>query len=102
MLSSHATCEYSCIRPPSRSCLRTRVLSSAGATGILPSGGCWLRVRLRPVGVVVIDVFTEGVVEMSLSGDEDAVGALAPRTGDPPLADRVRARRPDGRGDDPR
>ena len=52
---------------------------------------------VRPVGVVVIDVFAEDVVEMSPAGDEDAVGALAPRAGDPPLADRVRARRLDRR-----
>ena len=45
---------------------------------------------VRPVGVVVIDVFAEDAVEMSPAGDEDAVGALAPRAGDPPLADRVR------------
>jgi hypothetical protein len=42
-----------------------------------------------PVGVVMIDVFAEGVVGMSWAGDKDAVGALAPRAGDPPLADRV-------------
>jgi Domain of unknown function (DUF4037) len=45
MPSPHATCEYSWIRPPSRSRLRTRMVSSAGATGILPSGGLWLRAR---------------------------------------------------------
>ena len=45
MSSLHATCEYSWIRPPSRSHRRTRMLSSAGAVGILPSGGLWLRVR---------------------------------------------------------
>src|ERR1019366_8605831 len=49
---------------------------------------------VRPVGVVVIDVLAERVVQMSPAGDEDAVGALAPRGGDPPLADRVRPRRP--------
>src|ERR1017187_2038394 len=47
---------------------------------------------VRPVGVVVIDVFAEGVVEMSPAGDEDAVGALAAGAGDPALADGVRAR----------
>jgi hypothetical protein len=45
MPSPHATCEYSWIRPPSRSRRRTRKLSSAGAAGILASGGLWLRVR---------------------------------------------------------
>jgi hypothetical protein len=43
-----------------------------------------------PVCVVVIDVFAEDVVEMSPAGDEDAIGALPPGAGDPPLADRVR------------
>ena len=57
---------------------------------------------VRTVGVVVIDVFAEGVVEMPPAGDEDSVSALAPGTGDPPFADRVRSRRPDRRGDDPR
>jgi hypothetical protein len=56
---------------------------------------------VRPVGVVVIGVFAEGVVEMLSAGDEDSVSALAPGTGDPPFADRVRARRLDRRGDDP-
>jgi len=46
---------------------------------------------VRPVGVVVIDVFAEGVVEMPPAGDEDPVSALAPGAGDPPSADRVRA-----------
>jgi hypothetical protein len=45
MPSPHATCEYSWIRPPSWSRGRTRMLSSAGAIWVLPSGGCWLRVR---------------------------------------------------------
>jgi putative transposase len=43
--SPHATWEYSWIRPPSRSRRRMRMLSSAGAAGILASGGLWLRVR---------------------------------------------------------
>ena len=56
---------------------------------------------VRPVGVVVVDVFAEDVVQMSPAGDEDAVGALAPRAGYPPLADRIGPRRPDWRCDDP-
>src|ERR1017187_7328395 len=39
MPSPHATCEYSWIRPPSRSRRRTRMLSSAGAAGVLASCG---------------------------------------------------------------
>jgi hypothetical protein len=50
----------------------------------------------RPAGVVVIDVFAEDVVEMSPARHEDAIGTLAPRAGDPPLADRVRPWRPSG------
>jgi hypothetical protein len=38
---------------------------------------------------------------MSSAGDEDAVGALAPGAGDPPLANRVRPRRLDRGLDDP-
>jgi hypothetical protein len=38
---------------------------------------------VRPAGVVVIDVFPQGVVQLSSAGDEDPVGALAPRTADP-------------------
>jgi len=56
---------------------------------------------VRPVGVVVIDVFAEDVVEMPPAGDENAVGALAPGAGDPPLADRVRLRRLGWGLDDP-
>jgi hypothetical protein len=46
---------------------------------------------VRPVGVVVAGVFAEGLLKMSPAGDEDAVGALAPDGGDPPLAGRVGA-----------
>jgi hypothetical protein len=56
----------------------------------------WFLAELRPAGVVVIDVFDEDVVEMSPARHEDAIGTLAPRAGDPPLADRVRPRRPSG------
>jgi hypothetical protein len=56
---------------------------------------------VRPVGVVVIDVFAEDLLKMSPAGDEDAVGALAPGAGDPALADRVRARCLDRRLDYP-
>jgi len=73
-----------------------------GDRGVGPAVGWSLAEGpVRPVGVVVIDVFAEDVVEVSSAGDEDAVGALAPRAGDPPLADRVRPRRLDRCGDDP-
>ena len=64
-----------------------------GDRGVGPAVGWSLAEGpVRPVGVVVIDVFAEGVVEMSPAGDEDAVGALAAGAGDPALADGVRAR----------
>jgi len=69
-----------------------------GRGGDLAVGWFFAQGSVRPVGVVVIDVFAEGVVQMSPAGDKDAVGALAPRAGDPPLADRVRPRSLDGRG----
>ncbi len=73
-----------------------------GRRDISPAVG-WLLAEgpVRPVGVVVIDVFGEDVAEMSSAGDKDAVGALAPRAGDPPLADRVHSRRLDRRADNP-
>ena len=67
-------------------------VASSDADVVLRRGGGDLGVGrslaqgpVRPVGVVVVDVFAEGVVEVPLAGDEDAVGALAPRAGDPPL-----------------
>jgi hypothetical protein len=74
-----------------------------GGRGVGPAVG-WLLAEgsMRPMGVVVIDVLAEGVVEMPAAGDKDAVSALTPRAGDPPLADRVGPRRLDRRGDDPR
>jgi hypothetical protein len=60
--------------------------------GDLGVGRCLAQGPMRAVGVVVVDVFAEGVVEVSPAGDEDAVGALAPGAGDPALADGVRAR----------
>ena len=73
-----------------------------GRRDVSPAVG-WLLAEgpVRPVDVVVIGVFAEDVVEMPSAGDEDAVGALAPSAGDPPLADRVRPRRADGLGEDP-
>jgi hypothetical protein len=72
-----------------------------GRDGDLAVGWLLAEGPVRPVGVVVIDVFAEGVVQMSSASDEDTVGALTPCGGDPPLADRVRARCPDRRGDYP-
>src|ERR1035438_8205222 len=51
--------------------------------GDLGVGWCLAEGPMRPVSVVVIDVLAEDVVQMSPAGDQDAVGALAPRAGDP-------------------
>ena len=73
-----------------------------GRCDVSPAGRWFLAEGLvRPAGVVVIDVFAEDLVQVSPAGDEDPVSALAPCAADPALADRVRARCPDGRGDDP-
>jgi len=72
-----------------------------GRHGDLAVGRLLAEGPVRPVGVVVISVFAEDLVKMSLAGDADAVGALAPDAGDPPLADRVRPRRLNGCCDDP-
>jgi hypothetical protein len=56
---------------------------------------------VRAVRVVVVGIFAEAVVEMSPARNENAVSALAAGAGDPPLADRVRARFLDGRFDYP-
>ena len=72
-----------------------------GCDGDLAVGWSLAEGPVRPVGVAVMRVFAEDVVEVSPAGDEDAVGALAPGTGDPAFADRVRARCLDRRRDDP-
>ena len=50
----------------------------AGRRDVGPGVG-WLLAEgpVRPVGVVVIDIFAENVAEMSPADDEDPVGALA-------------------------
>jgi hypothetical protein len=62
---------------------------AGGCDGDLAVGWLLEQGPVRPVGVVVIHVFAEGVVKMSPAGDEHTVGALAPGAGDPPLTDRV-------------
>jgi hypothetical protein len=54
-----------------------------GRGGDLAVGWSLAEGPVRAVGVVVIGVFAEDVVEVSSAGDEDAVGALAPGAGDP-------------------
>ena len=101
MPSLHATCEYSWRRPPSLSRRRTRMLSSGRDDGEPAVGWSLAEGPVWPVAVVVIDILAEDVMEVPSAGDEDAVGALAPSAGDPPLADRIRTRRLDRRCDDP-
>ena len=56
---------------------------------------------MRAVPVVVIQVFGEDDFEMAAAEDEEPVQALPADGADKPLRDRVGARRPDGRLDDP-
>jgi hypothetical protein len=56
---------------------------------------------VRPVRVVVIDVLIEDQPQMPFAGNQHPVQALAAAAGDPAFGDRVRARRPYGRLDDP-
>jgi hypothetical protein len=65
------------------------MLSPAGMTDILPSGGPWP--GAGPVDVVVIGTSAVGVVEVPAVDEEDAVDALAPGAGNSSLADRSHA-----------
>jgi len=56
---------------------------------------------VRPVPVVMIHVLGEDSFEMAPAEDEEPVQAFTADGADKPLADRVRAWRPDGRLDDP-
>jgi hypothetical protein len=49
----------------------------------------------------MIDILSQNVVKMALSGDEDPIGALAADAADPAFSKRVSPRRPDRRRDDP-
>ena len=64
-------------------------------------GWCLAEGPVWPVAVVVIDILAEDVMEVPSADEEDAVGALAPGAGDPPLADRIRRWCLDRRCDDP-
>jgi hypothetical protein len=101
IVSPHATCEYSWIRPPSRSQRRTRTFApEAGGCG-RPAGGCCLQCPMWPMHVVMIDVLIKDQSQVPLAGDQHPVQALTPGAGDPAFRDRVRARRLDRRLDDP-
>jgi hypothetical protein len=52
------------------------------------------------VGVVMIAVVGQDMLEVTGSGDEDPVGAFAADAADPAFGDRVRLRRPNRSGDD--
>ena len=56
---------------------------------------------VRPMPVVMIHVLGEDSFEMAPVEDEEPVQAFTADGADKPLADRVRAWRPDGRVDDP-
>jgi hypothetical protein len=61
--------------------------------------GAWVR-RLkakrpvRPMGVVVLNVDSEHVLEVAASEDQQPIQALGPDGADPPFCVRVRGRRP--------
>jgi hypothetical protein len=55
---------------------------------------------MRPVAVVMVDVDTEHVVELSPTDDQDPVEAVASDSADPALGERVRLRRPKRCADD--
>ena len=55
---------------------------------------------MRPVAVVVVDIDTEYLLELSPADDQDPVEAVAPDGADPALGERVRLRRAEGCADD--
>ena len=83
--------------------------SDASGVGIGDRGHCLgdqrgaslIEGSVRPMPVVVIHVFGEEDVDMAAAEDEEPVQALPTDGADKPLGDRVGARRPDGRLDDP-
>ena len=68
---------------------------------LLGSGWLEFEAAVRPVGVVVVDVDVEDVLEVSAAADQDPVEALASDGPDAALGVGVGPRRPDGRADDP-
>jgi hypothetical protein len=96
---TYATWAYSSIKPPSRSRRRTRILASCPGICARPAGGFC---RMRPVGVVMAGVLAQDQSQVPFSSDQHPVQALAASAGHPAFRDRVRARRPDRRLDDPR
>jgi hypothetical protein len=83
--------------------------SNASGVGIGDRDRCFVDQRgasliegsVRAVPVVVIQVFGEDDFEMAAAEDEEPVQALPADGADKPLRDRVGARRPDGRLEDP-
>ena len=60
-----------------------------------PGGRGLAEGAVRPVGVVVIDVDSEHVVELAAVHDQDPIEELSAKAADPPLRDRVRSGRAD-------
>ena len=52
------------------------------------------------MAVVMVDIDTEHLLELSPADDQDPVEAVAPDSADPALGERVRLRRPERRADD--
>src|SRR2546430_5561202 len=66
-----------------------------------PGGRVLLRRSWRAMQVVVPGVLVQDQPQVPFAGDQHPVQAFAAGAGDPPLGDRVRARRTDRRCDDP-
>ena len=60
-----------------------------------PGGRFLLQCPVRPVSVVVIGVLAEDQPQVPLTGDQQAVQALAAGTDNPSFGDRVHPGRPD-------
>jgi hypothetical protein len=69
--------------------------SSAGGGVVRRAGGGLAEGAVRPVGVVVIYVDREYVVELPVVDNQDPIEELAAEAGDPLLGDRIGSRRPD-------
>src|SRR5712672_3017117 len=83
IVSPHATWAYSWMRPPSRSCRRTRILAPAADGPWRPAGGFWCSVLCGRWGVVMVGVLAEDQLQVPFAGDQHPVQALAAGTGDP-------------------
>ena len=64
---------------------------------VTPGGRALAERPVRAMNVIVLDVLAQDQPRVPLAGDQHPVQALAAGAGNPPLRDRVRARRPGAR-----